>query len=58
MAVEIDDPDLERRLAVMAQRTGETIEDLVIGILSDECDRAEELSRRFDRAEAGTARRH
>lgn len=41
----------------MALRTGEAIEDLVIGVLSKECDRVEELSCRFDRVEATSARR-
>jgi hypothetical protein len=41
MALRIDDPQLESRLAFMAQRMGETVEEVVVGILSEECDRAE-----------------
>lgn len=48
MAVRIDDPPLERRLAVMAERTGETVEEIVAGILTEECDRAEALMARAE----------
>jgi hypothetical protein len=43
MAMRIDNPQLESRLAVMAQRTGETVEEIVAGILTEECDRAEAM---------------
>jgi hypothetical protein len=48
MAVRIDDGQLESRLAAMAECMGETVEEIVAGILTEECDRAEAMMARAD----------
>jgi len=41
--ISIDDPALERRLAAMAMRMDDPVQEVVYWILSEECDRAEAM---------------
>ncbi|HSS32684.1 MAG TPA: hypothetical protein VLL27_05340 [Solirubrobacterales bacterium] len=56
MTIEIERAELEGRLAKMAARMGETVEEVVIWILIEECDRAEELTHALEYESGATPR--